>query len=114
MGTLLAFSGYLLIPILIAFLFRSFKIKRVYLTYIICAGIIYFYPQTISALYQWVGPHKISPAKESFRCGTGAALMLLMNIFVLIPATLLVQALFNYLFTHSFFYRKSYHEKINT
>jgi hypothetical protein len=92
MRIIVTFAPYILIPLILAFLFKRTKGGIVYLTYIITAVLLFFYPVAYFMLDDYFNPPPPGP-----RCGNPQMGFFFANIIFFIPITLGVQLLFNFL-----------------
>jgi hypothetical protein len=107
MRVLVLFGGYLLIPFLVALFFRLLKIKWVFISYLITSLLIYFFIDfQLEMLYYFAPPAETMPPQRQV-CGTGAYMMWVGSLVCFLPATLMIQLLFNYLLTNAFFIKKA-------
>lgn len=89
MRAIFIFTPYILIPFIVALLFRRFNHLSKSLTYVLTAFIIFFYPFG----FFWVDDYFNPPS--GFRCGNPRFFFFLANTIIHLPITLLIQYIFN-------------------
>lgn len=107
MRILVMLGGYIIVPLAVALFFRLLKVQWVFISYFITAIVIYFYPYFQFEMEYYLATPQEAFDMQSRRCGTGQSMMWLANLVCFLPATLMIQLLFNYLFTRAFFIKKT-------
>lgn len=92
MELLLIFLPYFLVPFGIAMLFKRYNAFNSRNTFIISASVLALYPFCLIAIL-----NNLSPPSPNNYCGTGDAVLVLANLFFCLPASILMQFIFNYL-----------------
>jgi hypothetical protein len=90
MRIILEFTPYIIVPLLITLLFKRYSLSWKWLTYLITAAIIFFYPFGLF----WLDDY-MNPPPPGLRCGTPQVGFLLGNIIIFLPITLILQFVFN-------------------
>lgn len=86
-------SPYILVPFILAILFRQYKPSVKSLSYLLTAFLIFLYPIGLFWLQDFLSPPPLVP-----RCGNPQMGFVLGNIFIFLPIALLLQFVFNKLF----------------
>jgi hypothetical protein len=106
MRLFIVFGGYVFVPLVVAVFFRVLKIKWVFISYFITTLLIYVYIDFQAEILYSLAPPEPTMAPQKQVCGTGTYMLWLGSLVCFLPATLMIQLLFNYLFTHAFFIKK--------
>jgi hypothetical protein len=86
------FLPYLLVPLILSLLFLKVS-TRLFFTYIISLLIFIVYPYFIVGINNY-----FSPPQEEAQCGMPQAALIFGSYFLFLPASLILQLIFNFLF----------------
>ena len=93
---LLIFLPYILVPLLIALLFKLLKVSTTFtwLTFLLTVIIIFFYPNILFRIDNYLHPQ----IKDTPKCLMPELGLVVGNLFILLPLSIGLQTLFNYMF----------------
>jgi len=92
MRSLIIFTPYVLVPLILALIWRRFNFKDRWLTYLITEILIFFYPFFLFWIDDLINPPLPGPG-----CGTIQGGYLIGNTIFMVPLSLGIQFVFNYL-----------------
>jgi len=93
MFAIFIFLPYVIIPLLVALLFKRYKFPWIEQTYVLTALIIFFYPLGVFWIEDYLNPPPPDP-----RCLNPQMGFVMGNLFLLLPISIWIQSYFNLLF----------------